>query len=272
MASQFDTFRTKLGINSPARKGTGYNYAPTIMADGQKTPGQTLYDKVIGRKDSGQTIYNTNKQEITGRLSQDLVQKSAGLKMDQFGRPEVNLTNFADVYQNQIQAVDQRGKNALATEEAKKAFSSAVDMQNIGSYGFSGGASVSGTDVPGATGDNPGAKAVSLAMKAMKNGTPYIYGGNSLSQGVDCSGLVQQVYRQLGINLPRTTFEQARAGKQVPVSQIRPGDLVFYNKYGHVGIYMGNGKIIHSANSKLGIITSSLTNSNGAPLMVLRPY
>lgn len=273
MAGGYDSFRAKLGIGSPTLKGKGYNFAPFIQRQGQATPGQTILNKVGERKSTGQDIYSSNKQDSTNRLANDLVNKSAGLKFDEFGKPEINLTDFSGMLTNQIQSVDQRGKNALQTEQAKQAFRNAVNMQNIGSYGFSGYAGdTSGSDIPGASKNNPGAKALAIAMKAMKNGTPYVYGGNSLSQGVDCSGLVQQAYRQLGISLPRTTYEQAKFGKQVSLQNIRPGDLVFYNNYGHVGIYAGNGKIIHSANSRLGIITSNLTNSNGAPLMVLRPY
>lgn len=272
MATPFQSFTAKLGIQRPRRQGTGFNFAPFTVPQGQATPGQELFNKVLDRKGSGQQIHDQSKQEITGRLANDLVNKSAGLKFDEFGKPDINLYDFSSPLKNQIQTVDTRGKTALATEEAKRAFANAVNLQNIGSYGFSSYDGASGSDIPGASSDNPGAKALALAIKAQKNGTPYVHGGNSLSQGVDCSGLVQQVYKQLGINLPRTTYQQAKAGKQVPISQIRPGDLVFYNNYGHVGIYAGNGKIIHSANPRIGIVTSNLTNSNGSPLMVLRPY
>jgi cell wall-associated NlpC family hydrolase len=242
------------------------------MPQGQ-TPGENLFSKVMDRKDSGQAIYDNNKQQNTNRVASDVLNKSAGLQYDEFGKPNVNLANFADLQKGINNSVQQRGNLAFQTAQAKQNYRNAVNTQNLGSYGFSGyDGGASATDIPGASKDNPGAKAVSIAMQAMKNGTNYVYGGNSLSQGVDCSGLVQQAYRQLGINLPRTTYEQAKAGKQVPISAIRPGDLVFYNNLGHVGIYMGNGKIIHAANSHLGIITSNLTNSNGAPVMVLRPY
>lgn len=271
MPTPFQSFTTKLGIQSPSRRNTGYAYAPNVM--GQGSNGQNFLDKLGERKDAGTQIYQSGRQEGTNRLAQDLVNKSAGLKFDEFGKPELNLTDFGQMFKTRNEGIDQRGKTALQTEEAKAAFRNAVDQQNIGSYGFGSYAGdASGTAIPGASGDNPGAKALAIAMKAMKNGTPYVYGGNSLVNGVDCSGLIQQAYRQVGVSIPRTTYQQAKFGKQVPLSQIRPGDLVFYNNYGHVGIYAGNGKIIHSANPKLGIITSNLTNSNGSPLMVLRPY
>lgn len=83
-------------------------------------------------------------------------------------------------------------------------------------------------------------------------GTPYVWGGDSPQQGFDCSGLVQYVYGAAGIDLPRTSEEQARVGSAVPgLAQAQPGDLVFFagsdgtpTSPGHVGIYLGAGQMI----------------------------
>lgn len=83
-------------------------------------------------------------------------------------------------------------------------------------------------------------------------GTPYVWAGNDLKSGVDCSGLVQQVYKHFGIDLPRTTYEQIGEGAPVGMKGLRPGDLMFFDTDGnsktadHVGIYLGNGKMIHA--------------------------
>ncbi len=78
-------------------------------------------------------------------------------------------------------------------------------------------------------------------------GLPYLYGGTSPSTGFDCSGLTQYAFRQAGITIPRVSFEQAAAGRSVPYSQLRVGDLVAFNSpVSHVGIYVGNGQFIHS--------------------------
>lgn len=95
-------------------------------------------------------------------------------------------------------------------------------------------------------------------------GTPYVWGGSSPS-GFDCSGLVQYVFKQNGISLPRTTTDQVKVGTYVAKSDLRPGDLVFLqNTYrqgvSHVGIYIGDGKIIHASSSK-GVVISSLSTS-----------
>lgn len=277
MANPFDAFRSKLGIGSPTQKGVGFNYTPTILQQGQTRDqvGQDFLDKLSGRKETGQSFYTNMKQAGTNRLANTLVKQSAGLDFDEFGKPKLNLGDFGSAGQTRLKGITQHGDLATQIAQNQAAYRNAVMNQSVSGYGMTGNISVdpySGSAIPGATSGNVGARAAAAAMKVAANHTAYVWGGNSLTNGVDCSGLVQQIYRQLGISVPRTTYEQAKFGKQVPVNQIRPGDLVFYNNYGHVGIYVGNGKIVHAANPKLGVITSNLTNSNGAPLIVLRPY
>jgi len=84
--------------------------------------------------------------------------------------------------------------------------------------------------------------------------TPYRYGGNSANSGFDCSGYVGHVYRhELNISLPRTSREISRVGMPLNQNELRPGDLVFYNTlrepFSHVGIYIGEGKFVHSPKS-----------------------
>ena len=95
---------------------------------------------------------------------------------------------------------------------------------------------------------------INTAMQYL--GTPYVYGGNSLTSGVDCSGFVKGIFAKYGYNLPRTSREYPSVGTQVPLSQIKPGDILIYkygSRIGHVAIYIGNGQIIHAANDKKGV-------------------
>ncbi|GAA5702381.1 hypothetical protein Save01_03198 [Streptomyces avermitilis] len=86
--------------------------------------------------------------------------------------------------------------------------------------------------------------AVAAARSAL--GRPYVWGANGPG-GFDCSGLMQWAYAQAGVGLPRTSQEQRYAGRQVPLSQAQPGDLVVYRSdAGHVGMYVGNGQVIHA--------------------------
>lgn len=92
-------------------------------------------------------------------------------------------------------------------------------------------------------------------------GNPYVYGGNSLTNGVDCSGFTQQILKKFGYNINRTSRTQILNGTRVSAKELLPGDLVFYGYSGnisHVAMYIGDGKIIHANSSKTGIITSNL--------------
>lgn len=92
-------------------------------------------------------------------------------------------------------------------------------------------------------------------------GNPYVYGGNSLTNGVDCSGFTQQILKKFGYSINRTSKTQILNGTRVNANELLPGDLVFYGYSGvisHVAMYIGDGKIIHANSSKTGIITSNL--------------
>ena len=106
-----------------------------------------------------------------------------------------------------------------------------------------------------------GAEIVATAKTCL--GVPYVWGGESMS-GFDCSGLVQYVFAKHGISLGRTCAQQYTNGSYISKSQLKPGDLVFFqNTYkegiSHVGIYIGDGAFIHSSSSK-GVMISQLSN------------
>ncbi|GAA1417975.1 C40 family peptidase [Streptomyces thermospinosisporus] len=103
-------------------------------------------------------------------------------------------------------------------------------------------------DLPGPLGAAPASSRAAAAVAAARSalGRPYAWGANGPS-GFDCSGLTQWAYRQAGVSLPRTSQGQRYAGRQVPLSEARPGDLVIYRSdASHVGMYMGNGQVIHA--------------------------
>ena len=100
-----------------------------------------------------------------------------------------------------------------------------------------------------------------IEMAASCIGNPYVWGGTSLTNGADCSGFVQTIYRSFGISLPRVACDQAERGTQIPVSQAQPGDLVFFAKNGyvyHVAMYAGENTTIEAYSSNAGIISNSL--------------
>ena len=87
-------------------------------------------------------------------------------------------------------------------------------------------------------------------------GNRYVWGGTSLTKGVDCSGFTMKIYQKYGVKLPHYSGSQPKYGTKIKKSEIRPGDLIFYGtggKIDHVAIYIGNGQIVHAANSRDGI-------------------
>ena len=96
-------------------------------------------------------------------------------------------------------------------------------------------------------------------------GNPYVWGGESLTNGADCSGFVYSVYKHFGVTLPRTSSEQRSSGTGVSYADAQPGDLIFYAKAGHVYhvvMYAGDGKTIEAANTKAGIISGTVNTEN----------
>ncbi len=92
-------------------------------------------------------------------------------------------------------------------------------------------------------------------------GYPYVYGGNSLTNGTDCSGFTKLIYSQYGIDLPRVAYDQSFVGYEVPLSNIQIGDLVLSGYNGtthHVAIYIGNNQIVHALNASVGIVITDL--------------
>lgn len=88
-------------------------------------------------------------------------------------------------------------------------------------------------------------------------GNPYVAGGTSLTNGADCSGFVMAVYQNFGISLPRSSYAQSSVGRGVSYSEAQPGDVIYYG--GHVGIYIGNGQIVHASTERTGIKITSAT-------------
>ncbi len=91
-------------------------------------------------------------------------------------------------------------------------------------------------------------------------GNPYKWGGTSLTKGADCSGFTLSVYKNYGVSLPHSSKAQANCGTRVDLSEVQPGDLIFYGgkNIHHVAMYIGNGQIVHAQSAKTGIRVSSM--------------
>ncbi|MBQ9609271.1 MAG: C40 family peptidase [Lachnospiraceae bacterium] len=105
-------------------------------------------------------------------------------------------------------------------------------------------------------------------------GNPYAYGGSSLTDGTDCSGFTMSVYSNFGVSLPHSSSSQANCGTEVGLSEVQPGDLIFYknggSSIGHVALYIGGGQVVHSSTESTGIIVSNMYYST--PCKATRVY
>lgn len=113
------------------------------------------------------------------------------------------------------------------------------------------------------TGSASGQAVVDYARQFL--GNPYVYGGTSLTNGADCSGFVQSIFKHFGYSLPRTCTTQSTAGRAVSVDELQPGDIIIFAADGyeisHVAIYSGNGMTIHASNWDTGIIETTISYS-----------
>ncbi|MFA3873855.1 NlpC/P60 family protein [Streptomyces sp. MMCC 100] len=137
-------------------------------------------------------------------------------------------------------------KKQQAEQEAerKRQEEAAQQQESDTGSGSSGGTGSSGSSTPGTSN---GTKAESaLAFARAQIGKPYVWGATGPGS-YDCSGLTQAAWKAAGVTLPRTTYDQVNAGTTVSVSQAQPGDLVFfYDDISHVGLYIGDGMMIHA--------------------------
>ena len=183
---------------------------------------------------------------------------------EQYASQIAQAQQQADNYQNIITAQgkiiqEQEAAAAAAAAAAARANSSSSSGSSSSSSYDGGGAGKGGSiagDYAAGGGKNPGAttgvsgsSVVSYAMQFV--GNPYVWGGNSLTNGVDCSGFVHEVYAHFGISTPRYSQAFKSVGQAVSFDNIQPGDVVVYP--GHVAIYAGGGVIVEAQSTKAGI-------------------
>ena len=165
-----------------------------------------------------------------------------------------------DAKQKEVDAAAQAVSDAKAAEAASAEQAKANNSsQNTDSSTTGSGTTTSSSSSSSKTYSAPGAATGSnIASYACQFvGNPYVAGGTSLTNGCDCSGFVYSVYKAFGISVPRTSFSQATYGTEVSYANAQPGDVIYYG--GHVGIYIGNGQIVHASTAKTGIKYSSAT-------------
>lgn len=169
--------------------------------------------------------------------------------------------------QNEIIRQEQAAAAAAAAQNNNKGNNTTTANNNNGNTtGNNNGSNTGGDSTTGGStgggGLNPpfstsvsGSDVVSYACQFI--GNPYVWGGESLTNGADCSGFIKSVYANFGISLPHSSVALQRAGSEVSYENAQPGDIVCYA--GHVAIYMAGGQIVHASSPSTGIKTGSAT-------------
>lgn len=144
----------------------------------------------------------------------------------------------------------------LAKEDAARQAAKEAASKKAKENSSSSGSTTSGGKTYESPTGSTGSDVVKFALQFV--GNPYVYGGTSLTNGADCSGFVMSVYNNFGVSLPHSSAADRNVGATVNgIENAQPGDIICYS--GHVGIYVGNGQIVHASTSKTGIIVSSAT-------------
>ncbi|MQY35274.1 hypothetical protein SRB17_32470 [Streptomyces sp. RB17] len=149
-----------------------------------------------------------------------------------------------------LAAIERQKEQEAARKAAELAKQQAAQQQadsssaSTGSGSGSAGSGSTGSTTASSSYDTKAEKAIAFARAQM--GKPYVWGATG-PDSYDCSGLTQAAWKAAGVTLPRTTYDQVNAGTTVSLADARPGDLVFfYDDISHVGIYIGNGMMIHA--------------------------
>ncbi|ARX85847.1 glycoside hydrolase [Streptomyces alboflavus] len=243
-------------LTSRQKKAVDDYQTQQVAATKQRTKAtkslKSLQDSRDDLRSSKRTV-QTKLTEARSLLSKLTAEEKARLAAIEKRKEEAAKRKAAELARKQ--AAEERERKAKEAAERREREQEQGQEEGSGSGSDSGSGAGSGSDTGSGSGSGTGSGAGSgYAAKAQKviafaekqMGKPYVWGATGPGS-YDCSGLTQAAWKTAGISLPRTTWDQVKVGTTVPTSQAKPGDLVFfYDDISHVGIYIGDGKMIHA--------------------------
>lgn len=239
------------------------DYDDVKLKEYQETKDMVAETKAVLEEEQAE-LEEVQEAQLVYKAELDKKISAAKSKKSNFESELAKAQKQAESYKNTIKEQTALIKK-LEAEEARKAAEEAAKNNKESLGGGSSSSSSSGNSSVNVSGSGLGAQIASYALKFV--GNPYVSGGTSLTNGADCSGFTWAVHRAFGISIPRISRDQAKSGKSVSISNVQAGDIIYYGD--HVGIYIGNGQIVHASTKATGI---KISNYTYRPPLCVRRY
>lgn len=200
----------------------------------EKKAASSDYEVQIAKVQQEAAVYKEKIKQQNAEIKKLEAEESAKLKEEEDAR----------------KAAEEAARKAAEAQKPQTASASSSSTSSTGTSSAVSSSSGGGAKtLPAKIGSGSGSDIAQYACLFV--GNPYVAGGTSLTNGADCSGFTQSVYKQYGYSIPRTSTAQRSAGREVSYAEAQPGDLICYA--GHVAIYLGGGRIVHASTARTGI-------------------
>jgi cell wall-associated NlpC family hydrolase len=238
------------------------------LTETYKTGGEDAFSYLLAARSIGELVDQMQVMQRVNGINKTLLNQVTRYKSEVSNRQALLAKQLTTVRAQQAASADAKRRVLAALDRQKnyihnlKASIQKIinDRQAAARRAAETAAGAGLGNIPAPPSSTLGGQAVAIAEQYL--GVPYVWGGAS-PDGFDCSGLVMYVYAQLGVSLPHNAYEQYLALPHVPTSDLEPGDLVFFNGFGHVGIYIGGGMIIHAPHTGTVVQISSVSGEGG---------
>ena len=276
MNQEYQNRQASMQTQLQEKKATSSDYDAQI-AQAQNQAAQ--YTELIRQQNAEiQKIEEEEKkaaEEAARKAAEEAAKKAAAEEAAKKAQEEANKKAADEAAKKAAAEASKKSSSTSGSNTVASSGSSTSSKENNNTSGSSSSAATSkdnGSSSSGSSGSSGSSVSYNPTGQSVVNyacqfvGSPYVWGGTSLTNGADCSGFIMSVYAKFGVSLPHSSGAMAGCGRAVSYSEAMPGDIICYA--GHVAIYMGGGQIVHASNAKDGIKISG--NAAYRPIVAVR--